>query len=139
MWEFLKIVFLGGSTVLTPQPIDVSESWVEINLSEPLEALTSGAAIEIELSNLDSAPDAVSRMAAAKRLHPNNCVQARLVTTQGSEIQVAELSTAASSDSTFLVLSRKGGIPTDGQFSRVMLRATCELKGVTVSWRNYRK
>jgi hypothetical protein len=138
MWQFLKILFFGGSTVITPHAIDVAESWVEISPSEPLEAITSGAAIQIQLGNLVSAqPDVLSRMSAAERQYPDNCVRGRLLTTKGSEVEIANLSTAASSDATFLVLSREGGIPTGDKFSRVMLRAMCELRGVVVSWRNY--
>jgi hypothetical protein len=138
MWQFLKILFFGGSTVLTPQPIDVSDPWVEISVSDPLEAITPGATIQIQLQTAVSAQaDATSRMAAAARQYPDNCVRARLVTTQGLEVEIGNLSTAASSDATFLVLSREGGIPTQDKFARVKLRATCELRGVVVSWRNY--
>ena len=138
MWQFLKILFFGGSTVLTPNAIDVSEQWVELSPPEPLEAITPGATIQIQLKNLVSAEsDVLSRMAAAERQYPDNCVRVRLVTLQGSEVEIANLSTAASNDATFLVLSREGGIPTGDKFSRVMLQAMCELRGVVVSWRNY--
>jgi hypothetical protein len=28
MWTFLKMLFLGGTTVLTLHPIDIDEAWV---------------------------------------------------------------------------------------------------------------
>jgi hypothetical protein len=138
MWQFLRILFFGGSTLLTPDPIDVSESWVELSPPEPLEAITPGATIQIQLKNsVLIQPDALGRMAAAEQQYPANCVRGRLVTAQGSQVEISNLSTAVSSDATFLVLSREGGIPTSDEFSRVSLRATCELKGVVVTWRNY--
>ena len=139
MWEFLKIFIFGASTVLTPQPIDVADSWVELELSEPLEAISPGASIEIRLDGLKSAADPLSRMAVAKLRHPNHCIRARLVTKQGSMVDLTELAAGVSKDSTFLLVSRDGGIPTNRKFTRLMLSATCELKEVTVTWHNYRK
>lgn len=134
------MLFFGGATVLTPNAIDISDAWVVLTPPEPLEAINPGATIRIQLRHLVSAePGALGRMAAAEREYPDNCVQGRLVSAQGSEVEIANLFTSASDRATFLVLSRAGGVSTDDQFSRVMLRATCELKGVVVSWQNYSK
>jgi len=45
MKEFFLILFFAKSILLTPSGVDLNSEWTQIPLDEPLEAITSGAAI----------------------------------------------------------------------------------------------
>jgi len=139
-WQSLQALFLGGITVLTPQPIDIGATWVRIDATKPLSAITSGAALQLDITALVPPPaNLIDRMATADRLFPRGCVHARLVTSTGSEVALSNAGAAASDTNTYLIVDASSGVPTGIKFPTVIISATCSMKKVTLSWQNYSK
>jgi hypothetical protein len=138
MWTFFKILFLGGTTLLTPHPIDLGEAWVRIDPKESLAAVTSGASLFVDITALIPPPtNLLDRMATADRLFPKGCIRARLNTNAGEEITLLNAGSAVSNSNTYIIVAAESGVPTDLKFRTVSISATCPMKGVVVSWKNY--
>jgi predicted methyltransferase MtxX (methanogen marker protein 4) len=138
MWTFLKMLFLGGTTVLTLHPIDIDEAWVHIEPKEALTAITSGASLFVNITPLVPPPtNIMDRMAAVDRLFPKGCMLARLRTKAGQEIALSNTGAAVSNSATYIHVVAENGVPTDLKFRTVEISATCPVKGVVVSWQNY--
>jgi hypothetical protein len=142
MWQFLQILFFGGTVLITPMPVDVTDSWLEIHLKEPVEALNSGATLQVDVTSIvpptkPDGHDAIDRLAIATERFPNGCVEARLVTKEQREVMLTNVSPSVSSTQTFLLLTNAAGMPTDLKFSNVFVRASCPISATHVYWHNF--
>ncbi len=54
LFVFFKIVFLGNSMLLTQNPIDLSNSWLDISPKNPIRLVTMGAHFSVNI-NIDNA------------------------------------------------------------------------------------
>ena len=140
MWQLLKMVFLGGTTLLTPTPIEIGTEWVSLTPKKPLTAITSGATLYFDVTQaLPSSINLVERLEQGERLFPDGCAQAQLVTGAGQVVPLGRTGVAVSNTKTFLVLSADKGVPTDAEFFTVRVRADCRVGHTPVYWKNFSK
>lgn len=140
MWQLLKALIFGGTTLLTPTPIEIGHEWINLTSSKDLSAITPGATLQIEInSHVPTSMNIIDRLTLAETLFPEGCVQARLIAKDRKIISLSNVGVAASNTQTVLQLSADHGVPTDIAFSNVQLRADCEVKKVLVSWHNFSK
>ena len=138
MLEFLRILFFAKTVLLTPQPVTLLGD-MELRPQEPLTAITSGAGIEIDVTSMlarrqdEGIVDLRRRVVEA---FPRGRIEARLLG-KGPEVLLRyEGGVAVSDDAIVLGLVAEGGIPTDAEFDRVILKTAVKLESVRVSWRN---
>ena len=140
MWQLLKALFLGGTTLLTPTPIEVGVEWITVTPSQPLSAITPGATLYFEVTAiLPSSINATARLVQGEKIFPKGCAQAQLISSSEEVVSLSSTGVAASSTQTFLLLSATPGVPTDTEFSTIRLRADCGIKNTLVYWRNFTK
>lgn len=137
MKEFFLILFLSKSVLLTSNGIDVFGGWVQVPLKEPLEAITSGACMFVDVSSYVG-PDL--SLKTLGDVFPRGMVTARLVRPDGRETLLTSISGySTQSGGTYLILESKQGVPTFKEFSQLYVRSNKELKGTKLIWRNYQK
>lgn len=144
MWQLIQTLLFGGTFVITPTPVDITSSWLDLRLKDPVEALNSGATLEIDVTSVvpptkPDGHDALERLAKAEKLFPIGCAEARLVTQDQREVLLASVSPAASSTQTLLLLTNTTGMPADLKFSNVFVRASCPIMSTHVYWHNFGK
>lgn len=139
--EFLRILLLGKTVLLTPAPIDLFGE-VELNLQEPLTAVTTGASIEINISSMITKPRQEGILEFRRRIKeafPPGNIEATLT---GKDTQPVMLrydgASAYSEHEVILILNADGGVPTGFEFERLIVTSRIKLKSVTVSWKNYK-
>lgn len=137
MWTFFKILLFGGSTVLTPLPVDVGTDWVTITPSEHLEVITDGAGLVIDLGDRFGKANILARIEKASKSYPDGCVHARLIDTAGHEIQISNRGAGASNTDTYVYLTAPAGISTGKVFSKIQISASCQLTAVKLLWKNF--
>ncbi len=140
MWQLFKMLFFGGTTLITPVPIEIGTVWVTLTPKEPLTAITSGATLYFDVTPaLPSSINLVDRLKQGETLFPDSCAQAQLITRVGKVVPLSSVGVAVSNTKTFLVLSADKGVPTDAEFPTVRVRADCGVGRTPVYWKNFSK
>lgn len=140
MWQLIKALFLGGTTLITPNPIEIGDKWITLTPKETLTAINSGATLDIDVTTvLPSSINAVDRLSQGQILFPTGCAQAQLITGGGKTVSLRTTGVAASNTQTFLLLSADAGLTTDMDFSTIRLRADCGVKSTFVYSSNFSK
>ncbi len=137
MREFFAILFFGKWVLLTPNPVSV-EGHLELSLEDPIVAVTSGASVRIDVSNLVSGSSISEIKQSFDSIFPESCVSAVLQGPDGP-VALSRTSSLLSNDQTLLSLSSDTGVPTKTEFSRIELTSCVELKDVNIYWANYKK
>jgi len=141
MKELFLIFFLGKVVLLTPNPIDINVS-TELVIDKQISAITSGAGILIDVSSLVPEEDRDTIWNSDQELtdlFPKGSISAKLYSENGD---IVELDFSGGyligKDTIELTLHADEGIPTGIKFTKVIIESETELKGVTVSWKNYK-
>jgi hypothetical protein len=141
MKEFFLILFFGKAVLLTPVPIDINASLV-LEFDEPVSAVTPGASVLIDVSAMLTAQDREHIQNSGERvskLFPDGSITAQLTGTEGASILLTfDGGFLIGDDAIELALNAQGGVPTDLEFKRMVIESTVELKGVSISWKNYK-
>jgi len=57
MKNLLLILFFSKIVLLTPAPIQLTDTWLELSPDKPIEAITSGASIYIDITSSIPSPN----------------------------------------------------------------------------------
>ena len=140
MWELLKLWLFAHTYLLTPQPIGIDESWHQIQIKEPLEALNSRARLEVDVTAvIDSKADVITRLNAAQSRFPHGCIEARLTSNDGRESLFSNTGEAVTNAETFVIVRKSGGIEPGLQFTSLAVRASCPVPAAKLLWHNMGK
>jgi len=140
MLEFLLILFLGRSVLLTPEPINLSGT-KEIVLNAPLKAVSGGARLGIDVSTLifvrpeESIKDFRDRV---RREFPPEVFSALLQSKDGRSVRLGYAGNVEIGKTTVVLsLVSAEPIPTDRAFSRLSVSSALPVRGVKLIWTNY--
>jgi len=139
MWELLKLWLFAHTYLLTPQPIGIDESWRHIQINEPLEALNSGARLEVEVTMAIGRGDVIERLSRAGSRFPHGCIEARLTSRDGHESVLSNTGEAVTNDETFVIVRNPSGMEPGPQFTSLAIRANCAVSSAKVRWHNMGK
>lgn len=127
--------------MLTPAPITLENTSV-IEPKKPISAITSGASIEIDVSNiikLSQKDDINEFRSKVKKLFPPHSIEARLVQKDGKESTLSYGGNfLINKENTRLSLYSEKGVPTNKEFSKVIITSKIRIKDVKVYWKNYK-
>lgn len=142
MKTFLLILFFSKTVPLTTDPVTISGE-MAFQPSETLSAITRGASIQIDVTKmLPQANIEASGIQGAQRLIeeriPAYGTRARLISDDGTEIVLNDYGIALSHEGGWVSLSSRTGVPTDLEFTKVIIESSVELTDVTIYWRNYK-
>jgi hypothetical protein len=129
---FFKLLFLLKTTLLTTSPITIGDEWISIIPSQPLEAITGGAAIYIDVTKYVKPMD----FDAVSRTFPDGSVAGKLVQRNGSEVPLKSAGGSHSSDSVLLIVAGEASVPTGVEFVEVKLKSSVTIESANVYWKN---
>jgi len=139
---FIKALFFGKVILLTPSPIDVTNEWLEIKLGEPLQAITSGASLDVRFSRkreiFVGAKDSNDFYQIANKAFPNGTITAELIDNSGDKITLFNRIISVSKEHVFYSIVSNEPLPTNRSFAKVRIRSSREIKGVELLWKNYK-
>ena len=149
MKEFLLSLIFGKMILLTPNPIDIYQDWVNIELKKPVSAITEGAMVNVELESNRHFSDTVKAQENIskylKGLYPDDSIEAVLTTKDNKIIQLTNTGfyTSGYSESenikVLIKLTGQPRIPTDMEFTSLKIRSMNRLEKVLVHWKNFSK
>ena len=140
MWELLRLWLFAHTYLLTPQPIGIDQSWRQIQIREPLEALNSRARLELDVTTvIDPKGDVIERLNDAKTRFPHGCIEARLTSKDGGTSVLSNTGEAVTNEETFVIVRNADGVEPGLQFTSVAIRANCPVLSAKVLWHNMGK
>jgi hypothetical protein len=143
MIEFIKMLLFAKSVLLTPEPINIEVGRLDIQLKEPISAVTTGAALYIDVYSMlpiDSRGIHSARSWLSQEVC-EGCIQAILHEQFGTEEVTLRFDGSSSwgDGRFFLILSADEGIPLKTKYHKIVLETEVGLEGVVMVWRNHRK
>ena len=135
---FLKILFFSGWIAINSEPIDIGRAPLTLEAPEPLDVVTSGAHLTIDVSNMVNGKDLFEIRDELEHLFPNGCVVAIMSGEDVNKVIFDHQGSAVSNDSVKLTLSAKNGVSTDSKFSKVTVSSCQPIVQTTVIWVNFK-
>jgi len=143
MIEFFTILFFGKTILLTPSEIDIDVGNVvyELPLDEPLVAVSGGASIQIDVTNMLKLDESMTvrqfREVATIRFR-GSAILANLIAESATIRLDFDGATSVDENSVRIILEADD-IPLDLEFNRLTLETSVPLRQVSVFWKNYSK
>ncbi len=137
MKEFFAILFFGKVVLLTPNPVTVDDH-IDLDLDDPIVAVTTGAGLEIDVSSMIVVTDILATRRALRSRFPEDCLRATLFSSD-SQVVLSRMGSLISDDSALISLSSDSGVPLKTEFSRIELDSCVRMTDVEIYWKNYKK
>ncbi len=143
MFDFILILFLSKTVLLTPEFIDINsnEKSYVINLKKPINAITSGASIQVDITEMlpkSIKRDIIKTRKSVSNMFPDGSIEAILSTDKGDISLRYEGGSLIGNDGVRLALYGEE-MPTDIDFNVVTLKSNVNLEKVKIYWKNYTK
>ena len=141
--EWLWILLFGSFVSLSDQPMNVAAGAHDVPLKKPLSAITSGAALYIDVTSMvpkDEMTIDGSRRWVERNVAPG-CLKAALQT-EGATTVTVEFRGGFSSApaSLHLILSGPGfAVPVRQEFKKLTVSTCMPLRQIRLYWASYRK
>ncbi len=145
MMTFLKLLFFSKVILLTPVPVDLHVGANTIPLPEPIEAISPGASVEIDVTSLvnpgmerDLIKDLLTLDDKIKKLFSGETIVALLVSEEGERAELIHHGgyTIGKTDVRISLLN-KDGMPVDVEFIFLQINTTLPMKDVRIYWKNH--
>ena len=140
--QFVKILFLAKSILLTPAPIDLDEHWMEIKLKKPLVAITVGAAVEIQFGEgheyFKGSENIGTTSEMADEFLPDGTFSAELTDTQGSIMILNKRNILLTNHHAIYAITGDSPFPVGVEYTKLRIKSSKPTHGVEIYWKNYR-
>ena len=140
MKEFFLILFFSKTILLTPDPINL-HGRLELAPDKPIEAITSGASIQVDVSSMvgwNGKEDILVFRKKISDLFPLGTIKAKLVG-KGKEVTLSYHGDHQfNKDHVMLSLYADNGVPSSVEFTKVIIESSIELNGIKVYWKNFK-
>lgn len=143
MLNFLIILLFSKTILLTPNFIDIDkgDNYV-LNLNESISAITSGATIQIDVSEMvltgGKKMDILEIHRAVLGMFTGYSIEAELIGERGGITLTYQGSILVNNDSAILVLSGND-VQTGIEFGAVAIKTNAKLERIKIHWKNYKK
>lgn len=141
MNEFFLILFFSKTVLLTPDLINL-HGRLELVPDRPIEAITSGASIQIDVSSMvawDGKEDILIFRKKLSEHFPPGTITAQLIGKDNKEVTLSyQGNHLFNKNNVMLSLYAGNGMPTDIEFTKVIIESNIKLLGIKVIWINYK-
>lgn len=135
MWELLRILFLGKVVALTPAGVTLTSDLQEFSAREPLEVITEGANLRLDVSSLLRAHGAAEAFEISDKLFPSGCIKAEGVLTNGDSHYFSLQTTSYAPESVELIL-QSPTVRVGMRFKLFRLSSCRRVERSSLTWRN---
>ncbi len=105
---------------------------MSLKLEKPLEAITGGASIRIDVSQYVKSFESQE----VSGQFPDGIIEGKLIQKNGHEISLTNSGSSHGNDSVRLIVSADSPLPTGVKFVGIKLRSKIILESVNVYWKN---
>ncbi len=133
MKNFFLLLFFLKTVSLTQTPVTITNEPLEIIPEKNLSTITGGAAVYICLPDYKGKNMDFDEI---EKIFPEGTVSGELITNNGTAIKIKHQGYSIGREDARLIVSGLKPIPTDIEFSKVILRSSIVLNNVDVVWIN---
>lgn len=137
LFLLLKIMILGKWLILTPLPITLDSSITSIDFEEPVKAVSSGAHIRLDVSDVINEVDFEKKSEKVAKEFSDGCIRVVLVSEDQSMVMNKQGTSFGKEKIVHLQFFHEGGLSTEDQFTAVRISSCKPIKNVSVIWANY--
>ena len=144
MFDFLLILFFSKTILLTPDYVNIEPSnyGYTIDLKEPINAVTTGASIQIDITEMlppFSKGDLFKVRRAISEMFPDSSIEATLTSEGSKTIRLRYQGYSLIGNETASLKLSRNEIPTGVDFKTITIKTDVKLERVKISWRNFQK
>ena len=137
--NLIKIMLWGGTTLLTPEPIDINLDITKITFKKPISAINAGASIKIDITKYIKVTNTVASLKEIDEIFPDNCVSIKLVSTSNKSFTLSKLNGGVGNKSAAVYISSQSGVPTGVKFHSLEISSCKLLESINIEWINFSK
>lgn len=135
MWEFIKILFMSKLVVLTPQPVDINNTYQQ---KTSIGAINRGASIIMDLSETGICQPNKNVIEAFKCLEDyfsDYEITVQIASEKG-KINLHTRSFAISNDNLYIYFGNTGDLNSGMKFNELFISSNIEIPNVIIKWSN---
>jgi hypothetical protein len=145
MMESLKVFFLvlffSKTILLTPNPITIYEGATQLDLIEPISAITEGAGLFIDVDSMLAMKERSNIIKTRNKigeLFPEGFITVTLSNASG-DIQILRYDGSAMVNRDKAYLGLYGKVPLDTEWTSITINSKMELRDISIIWKNHKK
>ena len=135
MLEMIQILLFGGFFTLTPEPISIDETPLQIVFSKPITAINCSASFNVKISEQITSDSYSEAIKEAKSKFKDGCIKIELQS-KGHEAVVigsdGSLSLGGKNNSS-INLNRRN-LPTDRKYNSMLISSCIPLRQSEITW-----
>lgn len=140
MLDFLIILLFAKIVLLTPEPVNIkaNEKYI-IKLEKPISAITDGASIQIDITDMflhNDKADLIELRKLIKKRFPRGSIQVKLMN-QNKNITLNYDGMSAINAKNIRLLLNGNDVVKGDEFDRVDLKSDYQLQKIKIYWKNY--
>ena len=140
MLEMIQILLFGGFFTLTPEPISIDETPLQIVFSKPITAINCSASFNVKISEQITSDSYSEAIKEAKSKFKDGCIKIELQS-KGHEVVVlgsdGSLRWGGKNNSSINLNSLN--LPTDRKYISMLISSCIPLRQSEITWYNYGK
>ncbi len=140
MLEMIQILLFGGLVTLTPEPVSIDETPLQIIFSKPITAINCSASFNVKISEQITSDSYSEAIKEAKSKFKDGCIKIEL---QSKGREAVFLSSDGSlswggKNNSSINLNRRN-LPTDRKYNSMLISSCIPLRQSEITWYNYGK
>jgi len=130
---YILILFFGKAVLLTPYPVDLGPNWYEIQLNNPISAITKDAALYLDFTLKN---DCSRDPKALDSKIPKETIVAELISESGATHELKNSGFIYKEKRIYAKLTSEGTIPVGIKFNKVCIKSLNRINSVLIVWNN---
>lgn len=140
MLEMIQILLFGGLVTLTPEPVSIDETPLQIIFSKPITAINCSAGFNVKISDQITSDSYSEAIKEAKSKFKDGCIKIELQSKGREAVFLGSdgsLSWGGKNNSS-INLNRRN-LPTDRKYNSMLISSCIPLRQSEITWYNYGK
>lgn len=140
MLEMIQILLFGGLVTLTPEPVSIDETPLQIIFSKPITAINCSASFNVKISDQIASDSYLEAIKEAKSKFKDGCIKIELQSKGREAVFLGSdgsLSWGGKNNSSVNI--NRLNLPTDRKYNSMLISSCIPLRQSEITWYNYGK
>lgn len=140
MLEMIQILLFGGLVTLTPEPVSIDETPLQIIFSKPITAINCSASFNVKISDQIASDSYSEAIKEAKSKFKDGCIKIELQSKGREAVFLGSdgsLSWGGKNNSSINI--NRLNLPTDRKYNSMLISSCIPLRQSEITWYNYGK
>jgi hypothetical protein len=139
MLHMVQILLFGGFTELTPEPISIDETPLQIVFAKPITALNCSASFNVNTSEQLASVHSFDAVKEARSKIQDGCIKIELQSKEHSAVVFRYGAEVLPEGKAIRINLKNRSLPTDRKYHSMYISSCIALRGVEINWYNHGK